>query len=45
MGPFSGFIRVGKKLEYDSATGRVTNSPEANALLSREYRPGWVLNG
>ncbi|NOR66015.1 MAG: gfo/Idh/MocA family oxidoreductase [Woeseiaceae bacterium] len=37
--------RVGKKLEYDSARGRVTNSAEANALLSREYRPGWVMNG
>ncbi|MFQ6130763.1 MAG: Gfo/Idh/MocA family protein [Armatimonadota bacterium] len=37
--------RVGKKIEYDGATGRVTNSTEANDLLSREYRPGWVLNG
>ena len=37
--------RVGKEIEYDGAKGRVTNSDEANALLSREYRPGWVLNG
>ena len=37
--------RVGKKLDYDSATGRVTNSDEANALLSRKYREGWTLNG
>ena len=37
--------RTGKKLEYDGATGRVTNSPEANALLSRQYRAGWTLNG
>ncbi|MHC4477784.1 MAG: Gfo/Idh/MocA family protein [Planctomycetota bacterium] len=37
--------RVGKKLDYDGATGRVTNSPEANDLLSRQYRPGWTLNG
>ena len=37
--------RVGKKLDYDGATGRVTNSAEANALLSREYRPGWTLDG
>ncbi|MEI6078861.1 MAG: gfo/Idh/MocA family oxidoreductase, partial [Verrucomicrobiota bacterium] len=37
--------RVGKKLEYDSAAGRVKNSPEANALLSRKYRAGWTLNG
>jgi len=37
--------RVGKKLDYDGATGRVTNSPEANDLLSRKYRAGWTLNG
>ncbi|MBM3878157.1 MAG: Gfo/Idh/MocA family oxidoreductase [Verrucomicrobia bacterium] len=37
--------RVGKKIQYDGAVGRVTNSPEANALLKREYRPGWTLNG
>ncbi len=37
--------RVGKKLDYDGATGRVTNSAEGNDLLSREYRPGWTLNG
>jgi len=37
--------RVGKEIEYDGASGRVTNSEEANALLRRTYRPGWVLNG
>ena len=37
--------RAGKKIEYDGVKGRVTNSDEANALLSRRYRPGWVLNG
>jgi predicted dehydrogenase len=37
--------RVGKKIEYDGAAGRVTNSPEADALLRRTYRPGWTLNG
>ena len=37
--------RVGKELDYDGATGRVTNSDEANELLKRTYRPGWVLNG
>jgi predicted dehydrogenase len=37
--------RVGKKLEYDGATGKVTNSPEANELLSKKYRQGWTLNG
>jgi len=37
--------RVGKKLDYDSATGQVTNSAEGNDLLRRKYRPGWTLNG
>lgn len=37
--------RVGKKLDYDPATGRVANSDEANALLSRKYREGWTING
>jgi len=37
--------RVGKKIEYDGAAGRVKNSDEANALLSHKYRDGWTLNG
>lgn len=37
--------RAGKKVEYDPQTGRVTNVPEANDFLSREYREGWPLNG
>ncbi len=37
--------RVGKKIEYDGKTGRVTNCPEANALLSKKYRDGWTLHG
>ena len=37
--------RVGKKLEYDGAAGKVTNVDEANALLKRSYRAGWTLNG
>jgi len=37
--------RVGKKLDYDGASGRVTNSTQGNDLLSRRYRPGWTLNG
>jgi hypothetical protein len=36
--------RVGKKVSYDGTAG-VTDSPEANALLHRTYRPGWTLNG
>jgi hypothetical protein len=37
--------RVGKKIDYDGTRGRVTNSDEANELLSRKYRQGWTLNG
>jgi hypothetical protein len=37
--------RAGKKLEYDPATGRITNAPEANDWLKRTYRPNWTLNG
>jgi predicted dehydrogenase len=37
--------RVGKKIDYDGATGRVTNSDEGNGLLRRQYRAGWTLNG
>jgi predicted dehydrogenase len=37
--------RVGKKIEYDAASGRVTNSSEANDYLKRSYRSGWTLNG
>ena len=37
--------RVGKKIQYDGKTGRVTDNPQATALLSRKYRKGWTLNG
>lgn len=37
--------RAGKRLEYDAATGRVTNFAEANDWLKRQYRPNWTLNG
>jgi predicted dehydrogenase len=37
--------RAGKRLEYDGATGRVTNSVEANDYLKRQYRQNWTLNG
>ena len=37
--------RVGKKIQYDGKTGRVTDNAEANALLSKKYREGWTLNG
>jgi predicted dehydrogenase len=37
--------RAGKRLEYDGAAGRVTNAPEANDYLKRQYRANWTLNG
>ena len=37
--------RVGKKIKYDGAAGRVTDCPEANELLRHTYREGWTLNG
>jgi hypothetical protein len=37
--------RAGKKLEYDPAAGRITNAPEANDYLKRNYREGWTLKG
>ena len=37
--------RVGKKVNYDPAAGRVKDCAEANDLLSRSYREGWMLNG
>ena len=33
----------GRKIVYDGAAGRITNLPEANYLLGREYRAGWSL--
>jgi len=36
--------RAGKKLEYDGATGRVTNDVKANEYLKRPYRNGWTLD-
>jgi predicted dehydrogenase len=33
----------GRKLLFDSAKVQVSNLPEANKHLTREYRPGWEL--
>jgi predicted dehydrogenase len=37
--------RHGEKIDYDGATGKITNSEAANALLKRPYRDGWTLEG
>jgi predicted dehydrogenase len=36
-------VRAGTKIEWDAANARVTNVPEANAFLTREYRAGWSV--
>jgi predicted dehydrogenase len=34
-------LRAGKKIIYDGVNMRVTNVPQANDFLRREYRQGW----
>jgi hypothetical protein len=36
-------LRARKKVDYDSLNMKITNIPEANKFLTREYRPGWEL--
>ena len=33
----------GRRLLWDSAGAKITNIPEANRFLTRDYRPGWEL--
>ena len=35
--------RAGQPIEYDPATMKVTNLPQANLLLSKSYRKGWEV--
>jgi len=35
--------RSGSRIEWDAANLKVTNAPEANRFIRREYRPGWSL--
>lgn len=36
-------MRADQAIEYDGATGRITNLAAANQYLSRQYRKGWEL--
>jgi hypothetical protein len=36
-------LRTGRRLKYDAEAVKITNLPEANQYLSREYRKGWEL--
>ncbi len=42
-----GFVALragqGRKIHYDGHNMRITNVPEANAFLTREYRAGWEV--
>jgi predicted dehydrogenase len=35
--------RAGKRLEWDAATMKARNCPDADAFIHREYRKGWKL--
>jgi hypothetical protein len=34
-------LRTERILKYDAASQKITNIPEANNYLAREYRKGW----
>ncbi len=36
-------LRTQERLEWDAPNLRITNSDDANALLHRDYRPGWEI--
>jgi hypothetical protein len=36
-------LRAGKRVEYDPINMKITNSPESDKYLKREYRKGWEL--
>ena len=36
-------LRAGRRVDYDSQNMKITNFPEANKYLVREYRKGWEL--
>jgi len=36
-------LRARRRVEYDSVNMKITNVPDANKFLTREYRPGWEL--
>ncbi len=37
-------LRTGKTLSYDAVAARITNDPEADALLRQPYHNGWSLS-
>ncbi len=37
-------IRANTRIEYDARKMRITNYPEANRFLKKEYPKGWILS-
>ncbi len=38
---YAASLRAGRLLKYDAVNRQITNVPEANKYLMREYRAGW----
>ncbi|NIJ32340.1 Gfo/Idh/MocA family protein [Sphingomonas oligoaromativorans] len=36
-------LRAGQPIRYDGTAGQITNVPDANRFLRRDYRAGWTL--
>lgn len=36
-------LKAGRPIVYDGKAGQITNAPEANQYLTREYRKGWEI--
>lgn len=41
---YAAAVRSGKILKYDASQLKITNVPEANKYLDREYRKGWEID-
>ena len=37
-------LNAGKRIQYDGATMKIANAPEAEQFLRRQYRQGWSLS-
>ena len=43
LGNLAQYAGVGNKVEWDGPNMKVTNLPELNRFLQREYRKGWQV--
>ena len=37
-------LRAGQTIEWDTKSGKVTNLPEANRFVKKQYRKGWEVD-